>query len=174
MILTSLSFVCSVKFVLSIEITQNYIIIFLKIMWRKETSGISQFFTRKHKINESNAKIPTHYWIVCLYSKNVSYYVFIPNKFFNFFRNMFNTETIEINSFISVTFLLQNKAVHCVPTSAYSPSFITYAPSFIVWGKLFVEKTPLNLGSFCQCLCISKFVKGWGGSKKDQLLKQQL
>ena len=44
-------------------------------------------------------KVPTHYWIVCLYSKNVSYYVFIPDKFFNLFRNMFTTKTIEINNF---------------------------------------------------------------------------
>ena len=54
---------------------------------------------------------------------------FIPNKFFNFFRNMFNTKTIK------------------------------NAPSFIFLGKLFLEKTPLNLGSFLY-FCISKFVKG--------------
>ena len=76
---------------------------FFKVIRRKQTSKISQFFTCKHKINESNAKLPTHYWIVCLYSKNVSFSVFIPNKLFNLFRNMFNTKTIEINNFISFT-----------------------------------------------------------------------
>ena len=99
--------VCSQKFCLSIlsifEITQNYMVIFLKIMRRKQISKISQFFTCKHKINESNAKVPTHYWIVCLYSKNVSFYVFIPDKIFNFFSNMFSTKIIKTNNFTSVT-----------------------------------------------------------------------
>ena len=31
----------------------------------------------------------------------------------------------------TISFLLQNKAIQCVPTSAYSSRFITYAPSFI-------------------------------------------
>ena len=52
-----------------------------------------------------------------------------------------------INSLIS-SVLLQNKAIQCVPTSAYSSRFITYDPSFTFLGKLFYEKTPLNLGSF--------------------------
>ena len=54
---------------------------------------------------------------------------------------------------------LQNKAIQCVPVSAYSSRFITYAPSFIFFGKLSLENTPLNLGSFSY-FCISKFVKG--------------
>ena len=58
---------------------------------------------------------------------------------------MFNIEAIEINNFI---FFLQNKAIQSVPVSAYSSRFITYAPSFIFLGKLSLEKTPLNLGSF--------------------------
>ena len=48
----------------------------------------------------------------------------------------------------TILFLLQNKAMQCVPTSAYSSRFITCTPSFIFLGKLFLEKTPLNLGSF--------------------------
>ena len=48
----------------------------------------------------------------------------------------------------TILFLLQNKAIQCVPTSAYSSRFIIYAPSFIFNGRLFLEKTPLNLGSF--------------------------
>ena len=70
--------------------------------------------------------------------------VFIYNKFFNFFRNMLNTEAIEINNFI----FLQNKEIQCAPVSAYSSRFITYAPSLIFSGKLSLEKTPLNLDSF--------------------------
>ena len=147
--------VCSVKFVLSIasielisfifKITQNYIIIFLKILKRKQTSIISQFFTCKHKIIESNAKVPTHYWIVCLYSKNVSFDVFMSNKFFNLFRNMFNTKTIEINNFTFVT--KQSNPVRtniCIFIKVYYVCPILYFFS----GRLFLEKTPLNLGSF--------------------------
>ena len=39
-----------------------------------------------------------------------------------------------------------------MPTSVYSSRFITYAPSFIFSGKLFLETTPLNLGSFYNIL----------------------
>ena len=59
-----------------------------------------------------------------------------------------------------MSLLLQNKAIQCVPSSAYSSRFITHAPSFICLGKLFLEKTPLNLGSFLYYFCISKFAKG--------------
>ena len=101
------NFVWSIKFVLSIssilELTQNYTVIFFKAMRRKHTSNISRFFTCKHKISESNAKTSTHYWIVCLYSKNVWYDVFMSDKFLNFFRNMFNTKTTKINGLFFVT-----------------------------------------------------------------------
>ena len=45
------------------------------------------------------------------------------------------------------SFGLTNKAIQCVPVSSYSSKFITYAPFFILSGKLFLEYTPLNLGS---------------------------
>ena len=48
----------------------------------------------------------------------------------------------------TTSFLLQNKAIQCVPTFAYSSRFITYSPSFIFNERLFLEKTPLNVGSF--------------------------
>ena len=48
----------------------------------------------------------------------------------------------------TISLLLQNKAIQCGPTSAYSSRFNAYAPSFIFLGKLSLEKTPLNLGSF--------------------------
>ena len=79
MISFNLNFVWSVKSVLliiSIELTlfifkstQNYTIIFFKIITRKQTSIINQSFTCQHKINKSSAKVCTHYWIVWLYSK---------------------------------------------------------------------------------------------------------
>ena len=40
----------------------------------------------------------------------------------------------------TISFLLQNKAIQCVPTSAYSSRFITYAPSFIFLGAYFLKK----------------------------------
>ena len=48
----------------------------------------------------------------------------------------------------TISLVLQNKAVQCVPTYACSSRFITYAPSFIFLGELSLEKTPLNFGSF--------------------------
>ena len=68
----------------------NYSIIFLKVIRREQACKISQTFSCKHVANKSNA-------IVCLYSKYVCFDVFMPNKFFDFFRNMFNTKTIKVN-----------------------------------------------------------------------------
>ena len=59
----------------------------------------------------------------------------------------------------TISFLLQNKAIQCVPTSAYSSRFIMYAPSFIVLGKLFLEKTPLNLVHFDNTFVFQSFLK---------------
>ena len=66
---------------------------------------------------------------------------------------MFYTKTIKINlrskELDSVVYFgLTNKAIQCVPVFSYSSKFITYAPFLIVFGKLFLECTPLNLGSF--------------------------
>ena len=44
-----------------VEITENYIVILFKVIGRKHARKISQFFTRKHKINESNAEVPARY-----------------------------------------------------------------------------------------------------------------
>ena len=48
----------------------------------------------------------------------------------------------------TISLLLQNRGIQCVPTSAYSSRLITHAPSIIFLGKLSLEKTPLNLGLF--------------------------
>ena len=125
------------------KIRENYLIILMKIMRRKQSSTINQCFSCKNKIKESYAKVTTHYWIICLYTINACFYVFITNKLFNIFRNMLNTKAIKINNFI----FLQNKAIQCAPVSACSARFITYAPSFISLGKLSRESTPLNLDS---------------------------
>ena len=54
----------------------------------------------KHKINKSSTKISAHYWIICLYSKNICFYVFITNKCSNLFWNMFYSERIKISKII--------------------------------------------------------------------------
>ena len=137
--------------------------VFLKSFGKKKICIFNQSFSFKHKINKSNTEVYTHYWIVCLYSKNVCFNV-IVNKFFNFFRNMFYSKIIKISKII----ILTCKATQWVPISEYSSRFIIYAPSFIsvklCSGKLSREKTTLNLASFWY-FCISKFVKGWGGIK---------
>ena len=98
--LISFSLVWTVKFVLSIlfifEIAQNYTVIFFEVIKRKHACKINHLLPA-NKIKKSDAKVSTHYWIVWLYSKSVSCYVFISDKFFNFFWNMLHTKTIEIN-----------------------------------------------------------------------------
>ena len=81
------------------KISQNHIVIFF-VRW-KQTGKINQSFTWKHKINESNAKTSTHYWIVWLYSKYVCFHDFMSNKIFNFLMNMLTISlgTVKINNF---------------------------------------------------------------------------
>ena len=114
------------------KITQDYVITFFKIIRWKQTSKINQIFAYKHKFSESNAELSTHYWIVCLCSKYVCFYVFMSNKFF---RNMFNPKTVKIKNFN----IFICKAIQGAPTTAYSSRFITYAPSFIFLGELFLK-----------------------------------
>ena len=139
------------KFVLSIElnsfifeIIRNYIAILFKVMRRKQTSKISQFFTCEHKINKSNAKITTHYWIDYLHSKNVCFYVFISNKIFNFFRNMFGTKTIEINDFISFTKQSNPMCNYvCILIKVYYISSILYFSRQIISWKNSIKSWPI-------------------------------
>ena len=43
------------------KITQDYIIILLKVIRRKQTSKINQTSSCKHKINESNTELSAYY-----------------------------------------------------------------------------------------------------------------
>ena len=85
------------------KIRENYLIVLIKIMRRKQSSIINQCFSCKHKINESYAKVTTHCWIICMYTIIVCFYVFIFNKLFNFFRNLLNTKAIKMNNFFFFT-----------------------------------------------------------------------
>ena len=82
------------------KIIQNCIIIFLKIIRWKKISIFSQCFSFEHKINKSNTKICAHYWILCLYPKNICFNISIFNKCFNFFRNMLYSKAIKISDII--------------------------------------------------------------------------
>ena len=50
------------------------------------------------------------------------------------------------------------------PFTIFLSRFITYAPSFIL-GKLFLEITPLNLGSYLRYLVTSILFKEWNRTK---------
>ena len=130
-------------FLFIFEITQGYIVIFFKIIRGKQTSKINQSFACKHKINESNAEVSTHYWIVWLNSKNVCFYVFMPNKFFNFFRKMIKSKTVKINNF-NISAIQSNPMCTniCIFIKVYY-----ICPILYFLGKLSLEWTPLNLRS---------------------------
>ena len=87
----------SILYILSIA---HKILIFLKVIWWKKICIFRQSFSFKHKINKSNAEISTYYWILCLYSKNVCFNVFMFNKCFNFVRNMFYSKIINVSNII--------------------------------------------------------------------------
>ena len=108
---------------------------FFEVIRINHARKITQFFTCKHKINDSNVKVPTHYGIVCLYSKNVWCDVFMSDKFFNFFRNMFKNKTININDLL---FLTRQSPV-CVLIFVFVQINI-----FISLGKLSPEKNTIK------------------------------
>ena len=130
-------------------------------MERKNVCKTSQFFSYHHKINESNAIVPKHYWIVCLYSK----YIIIPDKFFNLFKYMFNTKTIELNNFTSVR--KQSNPV-CVYVCIFIKVFYV-CPILYLFRRMISWKNSIKSWFILIILCISKFVKGWGGIKNSIL-----
>ena len=75
------------------------------------------FHFRYRKINLCNlanfnllAKVPKHNGIVCLYSINICYDIFISYGFLNFFRSMFNSKTIKM-SYISYIHIKSNPII---------------------------------------------------------------
>ena len=57
-----------------------------------------------------------------------------------------------------------NNETQYVPLLCLSSRFMTYIPSFIL-GKLYLEKTTLNLGLQLKYLVISILLKGWSRNK---------
>ena len=58
--------------------------------------NLANFYFFNIKIYKSNTEVSTHYRIIFLYSVNICYNIFVSYEFFNFFWNMFNSETIKI------------------------------------------------------------------------------
>ena len=65
----------------------------------------------------------------------------------NFLISFGVCSTLELSKVVPLI-LNAYKAIQWVPVSEYSSRFITYVPSFIFLGRLSLEQTPLNLGSF--------------------------
>ena len=61
------------------------------------------------------------------------------------FNTCGGTYSIPKESKYTVAILSINNEVQCVQLLLLSSRLVTYAPSFVL-GKLFLEKTPLNLG----------------------------
>ena len=72
------------------------------------------------------------------------------------------------NNSKQVIFLSICNEAQCVPLQFLSWKFFTNAPSFIL-GKLFLEKTPLNLGLYLKQLVISILFKVSSGTKNFYL-----
>ena len=85
-----------------------------------------------------------------------------------FFLILFHTScgiySIPKESNYTAAFLSINSKNQCVLLLFLSLRFMTYAPSFVL-GKLYLEKTPLNLGSKLKCSVISILLKIWCGTK---------
>ena len=78
-------------------------------------------FYLSHKINEFNTKVFTHYWIICLYSINILYNIFIFIFYFFFyflisFRICSTPKLSKYDTFSAFTY----KATQWVPIDSYS------------------------------------------------------
>ena len=61
-----------------------------------------KLFSFNIKINKSNTKISTFYWIICFYSVNIRCNILIANEFSNFFSNMLNSTTSKVSNIFSI------------------------------------------------------------------------
>ena len=75
---------------------------FLNLFGEKRFVNSVKVFPASIKSINPMQKKSAHYWIICLYSENICCYVFMFNKCFNFFWNMFYTKTIEISNIVII------------------------------------------------------------------------
>ena len=116
-------------------------------------------------MNKSNTKISTHYWIICLYSKNLFLYVFVTNKCFSFFWNMFYSERINLRYII----------ILYVQNNPMSSNIRVLSKIYYVWPILYFSGTAFRqiiswittIKSWLILIIFffSKLVKGWAGIK---------
>ena len=87
---------------------------------------------------------------------------FMPNNFSNFFRNIFNSETVKINH--SNIFTIQSNAM-CTNICIFNNVYYI-CPILYFFRKIISRINSIESRFILIILCISKFVKGWGGIKK--------
>ena len=95
---------CGLTFELLYTVIINYyLIIFLEIAWRKKINKICEPFINQQKVNESNTKLSTHYWMICLHSINFFFATFLfPINVLISFWDLLNTKTIKICHIITI------------------------------------------------------------------------
>ena len=151
MISFSLNFVWSLRLEASItstelplfnlKITQDYIVVYCKLI--SETKLVKSIKVFPANIKPINP-VQRYPHIIELFAciRNMFVLMFYSNKFFNFFRNMFNSKTVEINNFNIST--IQSNPM-CASVWIFIKVYYIF-PFFILLGKLSLEWTPLNLG----------------------------
>ena len=122
----------------------------------------------KHKINKSNTKkkISAHYWIICLCSKNLCFYVFISYTCFSFIWNIFFSKAIKISNII-ILYVQSNTTGSNIRITikVYYICFILYFNRVAFSGSVF-EWVVCRINTIkSRIIFISKLVKGWGGIK---------
>ena len=133
-----------VYFVFIFEITQNSIVILLKLIWENRLVKSVKFLLPSIKSMNPMQKYPHILELLACTRKMLAImFLFLTNSLIYSGTSLTPKLTKQ-----TISLLLQNKVIQCVPTSAYSSRFITYAPSFIILGRLSLEKNPSNLGSF--------------------------
>ena len=94
---SSFKFECVPVTLFIFKISQNYIVDFLKIIRQKQASIVNQDFACKHIVNKS---IQTYPHIIELFVCILNIFGCMFFKMSDFFRNMFNSKVIKINSII--------------------------------------------------------------------------
>ena len=72
------------------------------LIWTTHRKFFWKHFTFWHKINQSNANVSTHYWLICLYSTNICYDIFAASEIFNFIWNIFNSKALKACYIITI------------------------------------------------------------------------
>ena len=69
----------------------------------KQICKICPTFAFQHKINKFNPEVLAHYWIISFDFVDICY-IFIANRFFNFFSNVSNVKAMKVCCIITIIF----------------------------------------------------------------------